>query len=1060
MELPSYSELACRSWYSFGRGASSVDELVARAAQLGYRALALTDRNNLTGALELAAAAQAVGIKPIIGAELAIAHDQLKPAPITLLAETGIGYANLCRLISNAHQRGDRRDPVLDRGQLAEHGQGLIALVGAPGGHLAQLLAAGNIAAARRLLGSYCQMLGNEAVFVQLQRHLAPGELAGNRDRAQLAGHLGIGIVATNGACYHDRSRHRLCDVLTAIRLNTTLDGCHRQRHPNRNYHLRERSELARLFRRWPQALANNDLIARRCMAFAAKQIRYSFPSYPIPPGFASGQAYFEHVCRAAARQRYGRIGPAVQARLDEEFRLIAKHDLAGFFLLYRQIIEWARQVAVELGHLPAGAPLAERAPGRGRGSSVAMLTGTLIGLSHVDPLQYDLPLERFLPEDRLVGPPDIDLDFPRDIREKLILKVFAELGPERAALTAMIPTYRLKGAVRDVGRALGLPATELELLARRAESRSAADLEEALTKIPQLAGKRDHRGWRDLIELGGQLQGFPKGLAQHPGGMIISSRPLSEMVPVQPSAIAGRYICQWDKHTIEDAGFVKIDFLALGALSQLQECLQLIEARHHRRLDLSRIDHADPAVYADLGRGDTVGVFQVESAAQMQTIARMKPRHLYDMALEVAAVRPGVGANDGVSEFLRRRGGRAWDYDHPLEERALAKSLGIILFQDQVVQLGMDVGGLSASESDLLRRAFQRRNNTDLLRSYWERFRDGARARGVPTAIADRIFKKFNPHYMFPEAHALAFGATAYHMAWVRHYFPVEFYCAIFNAQPMGFWSIETLKEDAHQRGVSVLGPDVNRSQLRCSPAGKAAFRMGLTFVAGVEQTSAQRMLDARVKSGNFRSLGDLVARSGLYQGALEALVKAGACDRLAGFDDRRQALWEVGLRYRPPSAQAPLPLPLGATMANLAPLPASSRMAYEYQTLGLWTDGHVMSVLRPQLAGSVLSSRQLAHVPDGVRISVAGKVLRRQRPLGQMIFMTLQDEFGMVPLAVWPSTWDRHRDALCAPLVLVEGEMSRRDGCANIMVDRARALAPPWSAELVVNEPSRDWG
>ncbi|MCY3694630.1 MAG: DNA polymerase III subunit alpha [Chloroflexi bacterium] len=1060
MDDSAYGELHCRSWYSFGRGASSVDELVVRAAKLGYQALALTDRDNLTGVLELAEAARAAGIKPIVGAEVTVAHPELEPAPITLLAENAAGYSNLCRLISSAHRAGERRHPQLDPGELSTHGEGLIALLGSPGGHLARHLDSGHLAAARGLVAGYCQQLGSESVFIELQRHLAPGELARNRALAELAGQLGVGVVATGGVCYHDRSRHRLGDVLTAIRLNTTLDGCHRQRHPNANYHLRPTEEMTRLFRRWPQALENSARIARRCMAFSVGQIRYRLPQPPVPEGFAGQQAYFEHVCRIAARERYGRITPTLQARLQKEFDLIAKHDLAGFFLLYRQVIEMARQVAVELGHLPPGAPLSQRAPGRGRGSSVAMLTGTLIGLSHVDPLEYDLPLERFLPADHLASPPDIDLDFPRDIRERLILKVFDELGWERAALTAMIPTYRLPGVVRDVGRALGLPAAELAILAQRAESHSGADLEQEMDKIPQLAGRQRQRGWRDLIALGAQLQGFPKGLSQHPGGMIISSEPLVDMVPVQPSAIPGRYICQWDKYATEDAGFVKIDFLALGTLSQMQECLQLIEDRTGRRIDLSRIDHSDPAVYADLGRGDTVGVFQVESAAQMQTIKRMRPRHLYDMALQVAAVRPGVGANDGVTEFLRRRHGQSWDYDHPLERRALAKSLGIILFQDQVVQLGMDVGGLSAAEADLMRRAFQRRNNQDLIGRYWHRFREGARDRGVPAGIADRIFKKFNPHYMFPEAHALAFGATAYHMAWLRHYFPAEFYCAIFNAQPMGFWSIETLKEDALRRGIRTLGPDVNRSHLECRPEGPDTFRMGLGFVAGIAAQSAEKLLAARERGGEFESLRDLIARAGLQQVALEALVKSGACADLSGAGDRRSDLWEVGLHYRPPSPQAPLALEHHEVMPSLAPLSPENQMAYEYQTLRLFTGGHVMETLRPRLADCVLSSRQLDQVPDGARISAAGKVLRRQRPLGKMVFMTLQDEFGMIPLAIWPSTWQRHRNDLSAPLVLIEGVMSRRDGSANIMVDKARRLSAPWSPDLVVSEKTHDWG
>ena len=498
----------------------------------------------------------------------------------------------------------------------------------------------------------------------------------------------------------------------------------------------------------------------------------------------------------------------------------------------------------------------------------------------------------------------------------------------------------------------MGLPPLEIDVLAKRAESHNAHNLVAEMERIDELRDKIDLPGWRDLIEIGAQLQGFPKGLAQHPGGMIISSTPLIDITPVQPSAMDGRYICQWDKHGADSAGFLKIDFLSLGALSQMQECLQLIEKRTGSQIDLSRIDFSDQAVYDDFSRGDTVGVFQVESAAQMQTITRIKPRNLYDLALEVAAVRPGVGANNGVSEFIRRRNGEDWSYDHPLEKRALEKSLGIILFQDQVVTLGIDVGGMTASESDQMRRAFQRRNNEAIIKRYWERFRDGAAERGVTEKTAEKIFLKFNPHYMFPEGHALAFGVTAYHMAWLRRHYPTEFYNAIFNAQPMGFWPEETLKQDAKRRGVTIYNPHVNLSEAKCLPEGENAFRLGLTSVRGINSESANTLIENRDWNGHYRSLSDLVSRSGVQRAALENLVKAGACDDLTGVDDRRQALWEVGLRYQASGSQGRLQLDIAQDMATLRPALERDRMTYEYETLGLWTDGHVMSTMRDMLS------------------------------------------------------------------------------------------------------------
>ena len=443
---------------------------------------------------------------------------------------------------------------------------------------------------------------------------------------------------------------------------------------------------------------------------------------------------------------------------MEQKFTLIRRHGLAGFFLVYHRIVELARESMLELGWGHRETPLERLSPGRGRGSSVSMLVGYLIGLSHVDPLEYGLSLDRFLSEETDTYP-DIDLDFPRDVRERLIVRVIEEWGWDHAALAGMFATYRARGVLRGLGKALGLPADEVGFLSRRVESEGVADL----PLLPGLAERMDRPGWRHPLALAPRLAGLPKGLSQHPGGMLVSSTALTDLMPVQPSAIAGRYVAQWDKDSVDDAGVVKIDLLALGALSQMQQTVRLVRNRSGVEPDLGRIDYRDPGVFDDLGRAETTGVFQVESAAQMQTVIRMRPRDIYDLALEVAAVRPGVGANDGVSEFLRRRSGAAWDYDHPLEREALGRSLGVIMFQDQVVRLGMDVGGLSAAEADRMRRAFGRRDAATATAGWRARFLAGAAEQGVSSETAERIFGKFNPHYMFPEGHALAFAFTAY---------------------------------------------------------------------------------------------------------------------------------------------------------------------------------------------------------------------------------------------------------------------------------------------------------
>ena len=1081
--MDSYVELRAMSWYSFLEGASSIDEMVGRAHELGYTALALTDRHNLTGAIEFADAAAEFGIKPIIGVtlnfqwddehneddngggtdgrNLAAADQGITPHEvITLLAESERGYANLANLISFAHITADERtEPVLTARYLQGRTDGIITLVASPESRTAQQLMQGHYDEANQSLRRFASSFNQGSVFVELQRHYVHGDALRNRRLTHAAQQAGLPTVATGGVVYHHRSRSRLHDVLTAIRHNRDLDSSHLQRKANSRYALHPPEAMRHLFRQYPDAVANTRKIADRCMSFNVERVNYSFPQEPVPSGFKSQQHYLESMCMNAAKRRYGDITDKIQARLDREFALIAQHGLAGFFLLYNRVIELAKDVAIELGHTTREIPVEERPPGRGRGSSVAMLVGTLMGLSHIDPMEYDLPLERFLPDDALVNTPDIDLDFPRDIREKLILRVFNEFGWDHAALTAMIPTYRIKGVIRDVGKALGLPRHHLDSLAKRAESRNARDLRDEMLANPDLCDKVDAPGWRDLIEVGMQLQGFPKGLAQHPGGMIISSKPLINITPVQRSAIDGRYICQWDKDSADRANFLKIDFLALGALSQMQECLQLIADKTGKYIDISRVDLQDQDVYTDISSGNTVGVFQVESAAQMQTITRLRPKNLYDLALEVAAVRPGVGANNGVAEFIRRRNGQPWEYDHPLEARALSKSLGIILFQDQVVQLGMDVAGFTATEADQMRRAFQRRNNERTVARNWARFLQGATERGVDEQTAGVIFQKFNPHYMFPEAHAIAFAATAYHMAWLRRHYPNEFFTAIFNAQPMGFWPLETLKQDALKRGVKVLRPDVNLSDVKCIPATVDSFRIGLSFIHGIDAKSASTLITNREWLGPYNTLADVVSRSGLQRRAIEALVKSGACDTLDGVTDRRKALWEVGLRYAASQDQARLGMKTDHEMAQLAETDVIDRMAFEYQTLSLWTEGHVMSQLRPGMDERIVDSRTVSELPDGSTVITAGKVLRRQKPLGKMVFMTLEDEFGMIPLAIPPHYWQLHRHSLKHPIVAVTGRVSRKDNTLNIHVNSAWPLTTSQAARLPRQDISKNF-
>ncbi len=706
----------------------------------------------------------------------------------------------------------------------------------------------------------------------------------------------------------------------------------------------------------------------------------------------------------------------------------------------------------IDLGLSDREVPLEERPPGRGRGSSVAMLVGYLIGLSHIDPLEFDLSLERFI-NDEMGAVPDIDLDFPRDIREELIKRVHEKWGWDHAALTGMIGTYKMKGVIRDLGKALGLPYDDIDKLAKRVDTRHAESLESEMRGLPDFQHKVDSPVWRNLIDLAPQLEGFPKYLAQHPGGMVIGSSPLIDVVPVQPSAIDDRYICHWDRDSVQDAGFVKIDFLALGALSQMQEALQLIEQRTGAYIDLSCIDFEGERVYESLHKADTIGIFQVESAAQMQTITRIKPRNLIEMAYEVAAVRPGVGANNGVSQFIDRHVYEVpWNFDHELERRALERTLGIILFQDQVNQLAMDVAGLSPKEADNLRRAFSRKNNKDLIKMYWGKFRDGAAERSVPAPTARKIFKKFSGQYMFPESHAYAFGITAYQMAWMKYYYPLEFFVAIFNQQPMGFYNLETLKEDAKRHGIDVLNPDINESQAKCVIKDEALL-LGFLNVKDMGTSRAEAIVEARDRGEPFHSLADAMRRIGIQREAIESLVMAGAFDSLA--PDRRSALWEVGLLYRPGGVQQALSLPVEQDMATLPLLSDWGMMLEEYRTMGLHPNGHLMAHIRSRLETGVSPSDAACGLDDGVEVTVAGLVIRRQHPGANAIFITLEDEFGHVPLVVWPDTFKRYRLVLREPVLKVRGVVSRRQGTMNVVAQHIESIHTSYALPKAKN-----WG
>jgi len=1041
----SYVELHCHSAYSFLDGASLPEELAVRAVELGYPALALTDHDGVYGSLEFAHAAKALGLRPITGAEVTLADG----SHVTLLVETPRGYANLCRLLTAAHA-GRRLEPRLDQTLLEERSDGLVCLSGCA----RHGLAVRDPNAAARLARAF----GRDRFFVELQRPFSRGDARRNAALRDLAQALKVPVVATGDVHAHDARRARLQDVLVAIGNRTSLDGCEPERRGNGECVLLSPADAAARFSDDRDAVAAAVELAERLEFDLTQELGYRYPDFS--GGDEPAVAQLARVCRRAFDERYrhaprGLRDPA-DRRLREELTLIEELGLAGFFLLHWEVLELAREVAAEVRG--PGSPRHLLPPGRGRGSSVGSIVCYLTGLSHVDPVAAGLSLGRFLNRE-LVSVPDIDLDFPRDIREKLIVAVIERYGEERAALVASFATYRSRGAIRDVGKALGLPQSELERLARFSDGWNAKLVGEEMERLPGADARRSSPRWRAFREMCAEIAGLPRHLSQHPGGMVISSRPLVELVPVEPAAMEGRRLCQWDKDSCADAGFLKIDLLGLGMLSAVEECVDTIARLRGERIDLSRVPLDDPAVYEEIQRADTVGLFQIESRAQMQSLLRTRPENLDDLTIQVALVRPGPIQGGAVNPYIERRQRRREDpgyvppYDHPLLEECLRDTLGVVVFQDQVLEVAIALAGFTVGEAEGLRRAMSRRRSRAALEAYRERFLAGAAGRGVDAETSERVFDKLAgfSEFGFPKSHAAAFGLLAYQSAWLRHSYPAEFLCALLNAQPMGFYPPASLVRDAQRRGVEVLPPDVTRSGATCRIEG-GAVRVGLAYIRGVGEKPANALVAERERGGPFRGVSDLAQRAPLERPALEALVASGACD---GFGwPRRQLLWRLGLAPRSVSAgrggeerQLALPLEPWTEIPEIPEQTTWERMLADYRLTSLSVGVHPLELLRPHLPGQVLSSRELEHAGHGDVVAVAGMAVARQRPAtaNGIVFMLLEDEFGQVNLIVPPQVYERHRAVVRGePLLLARGRFERVDCNRNVVVDEIVTLAP----------------
>jgi error-prone DNA polymerase len=1108
-----YVELHAHSAFSFLDGASTPMELAAAAAARGYPAFALTDHDGLWGSMEFAHACRGFGIRAITGAELTVrcgpagpvtAGDPPPPAlqewvpptapptgrdaHVTLLAEDQVGYRNLCRLLTlaHAHTRDNASrtlmQPWATLEQVEEHAEGLVCLSGcardgAVAGAFERVDTAEGERLARRLLGAF----GRERFRVELQRPYWRRDRARNRWLALLAERLDVPCLATGNVHSHDRRRSPLQDALVAIGRRETLEESEPFRRGNSTSALTSPAAMAARFAEYPGAVAETERIAERLRFDLTEQLGYRYPGSEDP----GADADLARLCNHRLGERYSGNARLLEAewRLEEELVTIRKLGLSGFFLLHRDLLELAREVAAEVrgpesarGVLP---------PGRGRGSSVSSIVCYLTGLSHVDPVEAGLFSGRFLNEET-TSMPDIDLDFPRDIREVLIPRVHERYGHEHSALVAAFPTYRPKGAVRDLGKALGLPPAEIDKVAKTVGfHQGAEEIERDLVAAlgPQRAAEPR---WGVLLPLAAEIMGLPRHFSQHPGGMVISTRPLIDVCPIVPAAMKGRQTVQWDKDSCADAGFLKIDLLGLGMLSAVERCVEEIGRARGERLDLSRIPLDDEEVFESIRAADTTGVFQIESRAQMQMLPRTRPRDLDDLIVQVALVRPGPIQGGAVHPYIERRKLRREDpdyeipYEHPLLEPVLEETLGTIVFQEQVIEVAMALAGFSSSEAEGLRRAMSRKRSEEAIREHHQRFCAGAAANGVSGQTAERVWSQIQGFsgFGFPKAHSAAFGLLAYQSAWLRIHYGPEFLCSLLNEQPMGFYPPDSLVHEAQRRGIRVAAPDASRSKVLChvepiheeQVRGGLQVRVGLGYVKGVKKEEMEALVGERERGGPYKGIAELASRSGVGLPSLERLAWAGALGSISTapelhqilavkepeFDavrreGRREALWRVGVtgagRVAGGATQLALPMEPPAP-PTLEPLGEWGRLIADYRSTGMTVEEHPMKLLRPGLDPRLARTSDLIGLDHGATVEIAGMVTARQRPetANGVTFVLLEDERGQVNLVVPPPVYERHRPLVrTAPLIRARGRLERREGTLNVLVGDLAPLDVP---------------
>jgi len=1037
LDASDWFEIRSRSAFSFLEGASNPEDLASRAAELEHPVLGLSDRDGVYGIPRFHQAAVQAGVRPLVGADLGLTSGER----LTLLVESPEGWRHLCRLLTTGQSRPPKGQAQVGWEELEEHAGGLVALVRGDGA-----LARGFLDRAAATFAGRC--------WVDVARPNERRALAEGRWASALAEAAGVPVVATGDVRHALPEERRLLDALLCLREKTTLDKAGRLLPANAERHLQLRSERVRRFADRPEWVHATRAIAERC-AFTLENLGYRFPVFPVPSG-ESQSSWLRHETWLGARQRYGDpLPPRARRQLEHELNVIEKLDLAGYFLIVHDIARYARDHDILC---------------QGRGSAANSAVCYSLGITAVDPVGMELLFERFLSEERGEWP-DIDLDLPSGTpREQAIQYVYEKYGPRGAGMTAVVSTYRTRSAVREMGKVLGM---EPDAVDRLAKLLATFDYRENLDELERTLrhARVDPKAPRivRLLDLVERVRGLPRHLGQHTGGIVIAAGRLDEVVPIEPASMEKRWVVQWDKDDCADLGIIKIDLLGLGMLQALEETIPLIARHEGVHIDLAQLPPDDPETYAMIRRADTVGVFQIESRAQMATLPRMKPRNFYDLVVEIAIIRPGPIVGKMVHPYLNRRAGREEvTYPHPSLEPILKRTLGVPIFQEQLLRLAMTAAGFTGGEAEELRRAMGFKRSVERMHQIEARLRRGMAERGIHGEAQEEVVRGITSFslYGFPESHSASFALIAYASAYLRAHHPAAFLAGMLNAYPLGFYNPATLVKDAQRHGVEVRPVDVTHSDWRCTleeTPGAPAVRIGLRYVTGLRAEIGERLEVERALTP-FASIADLGGRCAPRQRELDALAELGALGALdssaeRGTGSRRSALWQVAAVERDPKSlfAGVSPEPSSSPLPEMTPL---EETLADYRTAGLSTGPHVMAHLRAALAArEVLPARELRETPDGRWVRTAGHVIVRQRPGSAkgFCFLTLEDETGTSNAVLTPNVFQRFRVALhTSPLVELWGRVQNVDDVVHLRVRDLRPLPLPPREEL---PPSHDY-